>query len=167
MTKLKLTPEMLARIKNCTGFEIGNTFKYVPKAFREMEAGVYIIPKELWPVFTLRSKDGLDIAKIEDTTGYLTYDKEGNQKIFMRSGEVRVSTLESGIVKIKGLPLESGESFLAFDAEKETVTIDGKTEKCAGREVIKYLRTELQVELQEAINERSVLTDDEARGLDS
>ena len=39
-TKLKLTPEMLERLKNCTGFEIGNTFVYVPKDFRRKYKGL-------------------------------------------------------------------------------------------------------------------------------
>jgi hypothetical protein len=167
-TKLKLTPEMLERLKNCTGFEIGNTFKYVPKDFRmKDESGNYVVPKEFWPVFTLKSKDGLEIAKIEDNSGFVSYRPDGSTEWHGRSGEKRIATLEAGIVKIKNLPLENGDTFLDYDSTKEEIAINDKVSRCAGRDVIKYLRVPLQIELQEAINERSVLTEEELRGLES
>lgn len=163
---LRLTPEMLEKLKGSIGFDIRDTFVYVPLAFRENG-----IPKSLWPVFTLKSKDGLEIAEVEDKSGYIEY-KDNASYYHSCSGSHRVAILEKGIKKIKGLPLENGTTFLDYDGDTLLVTIrDGNgvvnTKKLAEeKEIVRYINTKLQVELQNAINERSTLTEEERRGLE-
>ena len=163
---------MLHRLKDSIGFDVYDTFPYTPKAFREKKAdGEYIIPKVLWPIFTLKSKDGLEISNIEDSSGFLEYKKDGSSVWHSRSGNLRVTTLSTGILKIKNLPLENGAKFLSYDKSANSITIsengqDKKSDAASYEEVIKYLKVNLQIELQNAINERSSLTEEERRGLE-
>jgi hypothetical protein len=149
---VRLTDEMKAKLKDFLGFDVEATFPYVPKAFRRKD-----VPNELKPIFILRSKNGLDVAKAEDASGYFEYDAEqkGKSKLVMQSGSARVETLRKGIVKIKNFIMENGKA-ISFDSSKET-NID---------EVIKRIRPKLQVELQEAINERAVMATEELLGLE-
>ena len=148
-----LTDEMKARLKDFLGFDVEATFPYVPLAFRGKD-----IPNELKPVFTLRSKNGLDVAKAEDSSGYFEYDaaEKGKSKLVMQSGSARIETLRKGIVKIKNFILENSKS-LNFDSSEKGVNIDP---------IIAKIRPKLQVELQEAINERAVMAPEELLGLE-
>lgn len=161
---VRLTPEILSKIKGCTAFDVEAVFPYVPKDFRENN-----IPKAFWPVFTLKSKDGLESAEVEDTAGYFEY-KNGSSLFHPASGSRRVSTLEHGIVKIKNLPIERHGSIstLSYDSEALEVQIGTSTpiKLSDAREIVRYLKPALQVELQNAINERSTLTEEEKQGLE-
>ena len=162
---VRLTDEMLKRVQGCVGFDLNDTFAYVPKAFREKnKEGSYVIPKELWPVFTLKSRDGVEVAEIEDVSGMVEY-KDGASLFHPQSGKHRIATLERGLKAIKRMPLEKERT---FDWDGETVRIsDGTTKKADAMGIIRYLKASLQVELQNAINERSTLTEEEKRGLES
>lgn len=158
---MELTPELKEKLKKSLGFSIGAPFLYVPRAFREN------LPKDQWPVFTLKSKNGMEIAKLEDETGFAQSSaKEGdNLKIFMRSGSMRIQTLEMGIVKVKGFPTENGD-LVEFDAILKMMHIGERIINGATvLKLIELLPASLQVELQNAINERSVLTEEELQGL--
>ena len=160
MQEVKLTKDVLDKIKSSSGFDVSDQFIYTPKAFR------FESSKSSWPIFTLKSKDGLEIAEIEDNAGYI--ERKGDTTIFRpRTGSIRVTTLENGITKIKKLPLDDGKRFLDYDAEKLEITIAGKITKVLDRkEIVRYLKVPLQIELQDAINERSTLTEEECRGLE-
>jgi hypothetical protein len=148
-----LTDEMKAKFKDFLGFDVEATFPYVPKVFRGKD-----VPVELKPVFVLRSKNGLDVAKAEDSSGYFEYDaaNKGKSKLVMQSGSARVEALRKGIVKIKNFIMENGKA-ISFDSSDKDANID---------EVIKRIRPQLQVELQEAINERAVMAPEELLGLE-
>ena len=168
---LKLTPEVKAKLDGFLGFTVEATFKYTFKVFRQKdESGNFIVPKETWPIFTLKSLDGLEAAKREDSAGYVTLDtKLSETKLHLESGSSRISTLEKGIKGVNNLILEDG-SVLDFDSVQEIITIrNGKKSKATKgsvKELIKYLRPVAQMELQEAINERSTLSDEELQGLE-
>jgi hypothetical protein len=167
MNEKKLTPELLAKLSKITGFDLEADFDYVPKVFREKDSeGKYVFPKETWAVFKLRSKDGLEVADAEDNAGYIEYNAIANTSIFHpHSGASRLDTLEKGIVVIKNLPLENG-SILSYNKAEAKLTIDNKIEKEVSiRDVLKYLKATLQVELHNAINEKSTLTEEELSGL--
>jgi hypothetical protein len=161
---------MLKRLRGSIGFEVKNEFKWTPKVFREkQENGTFIIPPVLWPVFVLKSKDGLEIAEIEDSIGYTEY-LNGTPKFHSCSGSHRIATLERGIKSIKNLPLGEDGKFFDFDSEKQLLTIHDasgivESKPAEVRDVIRFMRAELQVEIQNAINERSTLTEEERRGL--
>lgn len=166
-TDVVLTDDIKAKLKGFLGFQVEATFPYVPKVYREGD-----IPKELWPVFTLKSKDGLEIAAADDDAmGPMEVDGKSNvSRVSLRPGHQRLQTLRSGLKDIKGFLLENGEridwNWKVRDlvvrksdgsgATKNNVPID---------KVIAYLPSALQVELQNAINERDVLTPEELRGL--
>jgi hypothetical protein len=147
-----LTDEMRKQLNDVLGFEVEASFVYVPKAYRKST-----ISKSQWPVFTLRSKDGLEIAEAEDNSGYFEYDSndKNKSKLVMQSGKARVETLRKGILKVKNFLIENGK-VISFDASKDDIDI-----------FIKKIKPKLQLELQEAINERDTLTADEMLGLES
>jgi hypothetical protein len=153
MKDIQLTEDAKAKLKGFLAFDTSTDFPYVPKAYRDKAAN---IEKQLWPVFTLRSKNGLDVADAEDNSGFFEYDSadRNKSKLVMKSGSARVATLRKGIIKVKNLPTENGKS-ISFDSSKDNID-----------DLIKMIPARLQVELQEAINERAVLAPEELLGLE-
>lgn len=145
---VELTEELKSKLKSAgqIGFQVDCTFKYVPKFYRDPKNE---IPKSLWPIFTLRSKNGLEIAEAEDKAGYINLE---TKKYISESGSLRIETLRNGIVDVKNFICEDG-SILSC----KNKLID---------ELIKSLPIALQIELQNAINERSQLTSEELLGLE-
>lgn len=157
-----ITDDMRDALKGYLGFEPESTFLFVPKAYREKkEDGSYRIPKALWPVYRLKSKDGLESAKLEDDAGYLAYDKEkGQSQLYLESGKERISTLRAGIKGWKNWLREDFKSEIPF--HENMIGTDGLLRE----KHIKDMPVRLQVELQNAINERSILTQEELSGLE-
>jgi hypothetical protein len=164
---LRLTPELQKKLSGFLGFSIDANFQYTFKVYRENN-----VPKDLWPLFTLKSLDGLEVAQREDKAGFTSLDQESGQvQLHIGSGSKRIATLESGIVAIKNFILEDG-STLSFDKESGKITIlaqkNGKQSSVVGTvsDIIKYLPAAAQLELQEAINEHSSLSEEELQGLE-
>lgn len=157
-----LTDELKKKLSGSLGFNVSAEFPYVLKVFRENN-----IPKDLWPVFTLTSKDGVEICELEDSIGEVIYDdvhKKRSMKI--NSGSQRLETLEKGIVKVKNYIMEDG-TIISFDREKGEISIGGLTKNgCTVRDFVKYLPPAIQIELQNVINEHKVLTPEELTGLE-
>jgi hypothetical protein len=167
MNEKKLTPELLEKLSKITGFDLEAEFQYVPKVFRQKDQkGEYVFPKDTWAVFTLRSKNGLEVAEAEDNAGYFEYNAEQKTSIFhAHSGSNRLDTLEKGIISIKNMPLENGDT-LSYNKAESKLTIGKKVTKDVPiRDVLRYLKVSLQVELHNAINEKSTLTEEELSGL--
>lgn len=142
---LVLTPEQKEKLKGFLPIKPDATFKYVPKVFRD--AG---IDKKLWPVFILKGKDGIEISKALDSAGHISYDQATGKADFIpTAGKQRLETLEKGIIGWKNYR----------DA-------DGSLVEFKGKESIKFLPDALQTELQNAINERSELSQEELQGLE-
>ena len=157
--KREFTAEVKNKLKGLVGFSVETPFPYTPKAFREA------LPKEQWPVFVLRSKSGTDIAKAEDGAGYYEqYSKDGTDfnRFVPTSGSRRLETLGRGILKIRRFPLEDG-SILEYDRKDSRLFIAGAEVK---GDVLDYVPVKLQIDLQNAINERSELTEEEKTGLE-
>jgi len=171
---LVLTEEMRIKLREAgaLGFNVEDKFFYIPEAYREKDDnGNFKIPKELCCVFILKSKDGLEAAEAEDNAGYMTYDtKQKESKMFLQSGKSRVQNLVEGILQVKNLYCEDG-SKVDFDKEKKMLTItdkEGRIKNQPGAHVnavIKRMKTGLQLEIANAINERKILTEEELRGL--
>ncbi|MBU2249947.1 MAG: hypothetical protein KKD77_24590 [Gammaproteobacteria bacterium] len=161
-----LTQEMKDRLKGFVAFTVDTDFSYVPKVYRENN-----FPKETWPLYRLKSKDGIELAQAEDEAGYVELAKKGDaqSKLKMQSGKARLDTLRDGIISCKKQPLE-GDRFVSYDKPSKTLTIidaEGK-EHIKNTDVsglIRLLPIALQMELQDAINERSTLTEEELSGL--
>ena len=163
-------------LNECVGFSVEDAFPYVPEAYRvKDDAGEYKVDKRYWPIFTLKSKDGVQLAKIEDKAGYVTTGEKDNQnKFFASSGTTRLTTLEDGIVEVKNFPVNvDGEICIVnFNKKSKDLTIakrDGTKKMLNNRlpkDVIKFFKVKLQQELQNVINERKVLTAEEKRGLE-
>jgi len=166
-TDIVLTAEMKEKLNGFLAFTVETSFKYVPKVFREND-----IPKALWPVYQLKSKDGIEVAEAEDEAGYVELGKkdDASSKLKMQSGKARIATLKDGIISVKRQPLE-GDRLISFDRATKLLTItdaDGKEHITNGATVqalIRLLTAKLQSELQEAINERSTLSEEEQSGL--
>lgn len=133
------------RAAGALGFSVENTFIYVPRAFREPDSQ---IPKSMWTIYTLRAKSGIEIADVEDKAGYY---EDG--RLHLESGRTRLETLRIGIVSVKNFHMEDGTAV----EYKEGENIDTLLAKMPIR---------LQVELQNAINERKTLTKEELSGLE-
>jgi len=162
-----LTDEVRAKLKGSLGFQVEAAFKYVPKAFRD--GG---IPREMWPVWTLKSKNGVQAATIEDEAGYLELESGSSTSKFRpQSGSMRLETLRKGIIAVERFLLEDGTSFSWDSKTKDMVfhDVEGKDHIKNNKivdKVIEHMTPSLQVELQNAINERATLTPDELRGLE-
>ena len=167
--ELRLTEEMRAKLNSSLGFDVKAEFPYVPIDYRNVDNE---IPKELWTVFVLTSKDGLEVAQLEDSAGEMLYDdKTKLTRMKLTGGSQRISTLANGIVSVKQYWLEDGSYFNYNKKRKELVRVleDGRTETTKGvvaRDFIKYMSADLQVEVQNAINERKKLSEEELRGLE-
>lgn len=159
---IQLTEEVKEKLKGYLGFDVNSTFLYVPKVFRQKDAeGKYLIPKDLWPVFKLKGKDGLEYAKAEDTAGFLSFDRESKKdQLYLETGKERINTLRAGLKGWKNWYKEDFKTVIPWN--QNYIGADGllREKHLAEMKVI------LQVELQEAINERSILTEEELRGLD-
>lgn len=164
--EVKLTDELKAKLAGCLGFSVDAEFKYVPKAFR-----LNNVPKEFWPIWVLKSLDGLEAASREDASGFMTLDQSTKEtKLHIESGSARIETLEKGIRSVKNFYFEDGR-IANYDSSTDTIVFsrDGKvveTKKMSVRDFIRYIRPELQIELQNAINERAVLMEEELMGLE-
>lgn len=163
---IELTDAMKEKIRSFVGFELREPFKYVPKIYRTET------PREYWPIFTLKSKDGIEIAEIEDLTGTMAYDAEKEKSILnLQSGSLRMHTLRRGILSVENLMMESGE-FITWDKESGIMTIrkgDIVNEKrnITIDDIIRRMPIALQVDLQDAINERRGLSKEELLSLES
>jgi hypothetical protein len=147
--KLELTKELKDKLNGYLLFDVEDTFKYVPKVFRDN-----IKDKSIWTIFTLRSLNGLELAELENKSGYREVDFENKQiKFFSQSGAYRVYVLQQGIKSWKNVYDEKGNII----SNSGNMSID---------ELIKKLPVNLQIELQNAIQERSLLNEDELRGLE-
>ena len=160
-----MTPELKDKLRGYQAFTVETPFIFVPKVFREN------LPKEQWPLFLLRSKNGTEVAKLEDTlvSREISNGADGadNTSIRINSGSNRLSTIEIGLLRVKNLPTETGE-MLQYDKKLGTLTVGQKklTNISSPLKAIEYFPAKLQVELQNAINERSTLSEEELRGLE-
>lgn len=171
-----LDNELMERLGSSVGFDVSAEFKYVPKIYRKEN-----VPKSLWPVFVLKAKDGLEVAKAEDALGgKIEYD-EATKTTRMdapKSGQVRVETIVSGLRKISNFRINDGSTgkftelpVLLFDASSGLIEVVRKDKtdtikNATAADVVRYISPKLQVELANAINERSMLTEEELRGLE-
>lgn len=170
--EMQLTDEMKEALKGSLGFNVNDNFNYVTEDFRKKNKdGEYLIPKSFWPVWSLRSKDGIESADVEDSAGFMTYDdKTKESKMHIQSGKNRIENLKAGIVSVKNFLFEDG-SRMDFDRTKRTATTrtpDGKEKTKAGigvEHIIRFMRPDSQLEISNAINERKVLTVEEQQGL--
>lgn len=159
--KINLTDEYKAKLRGGLGFDVSAEFPYVPRIFRKSD-----LPKDIWPVFMLTSKDGLEICEVEDSVGEIVMDRESRKSSMkINTGSQRVKTLELGIKSIKRYPLENGD-LLYFSAAEESITIGGTKSDGTVRDVIRHIPPAVQVDLQNAINERKLLTPEELTGLE-
>lgn len=130
-----------------------NVFPYVPKIYRTL----FPEDKSRWAVFTLRGKDGITYAQTEDDVGMLAMDDKGVVSGFKTmSGTQRLKILRDGVVGWKNF-------FDGAGNEIQFVPIAGK--QTISDNSLRFLKPKLQEELVNAINERSVLTDEELLGL--
>ena len=165
--EMRLTDEIRAKLKGCLGFQVDARFKYVQKAFRDSD-----IDREMWTVWTLKSKDGVRAAQVEDNAGYLEMDGGGgNSKFRPQSGSMRLQTLRDGVVGVEQFWLEDGGALSWDDKTQDMVVRDPEGKERTRNNIkvdaiIKHMPVATQVELQNAINERETLTPEELRGLE-
>jgi hypothetical protein len=146
----KITPELEAKLNKIRGLSQTHEFLYVPKVYRL--AGEGVIPKSEWPIFKLKGKNGLEIAEAEDNAGYMEAE---TTHVVLTGGKARIATLGKHILGWSNFKDRDGVE-IKFHAEGGVVY---KTS-------MQRLSAELQRELQEAINEQSVLTEEELQGLE-
>jgi len=138
-----MTPELQDKLKDLLPIEPEENFPYVPKVFREC-----VSDKKLWPIFMLRGLDGEELAAREDQISYTTYGPAGEPQFHFTSGAFRMETLKKGIKGWKNYRTAEGKE-IPFSADN-----------------VKCLPIALQKELQNAIQERSLLTSEELQGLE-
>jgi hypothetical protein len=141
------------RMKNVLAFRVDAEFNFVPAVCREKDKkGEYFIPKNLWPVFTLKSLNGIDLSEVEDHISYRVIEKHGDDvrmRLYNTTGSARIEILKRGVI-----------------SHSNYRDMDGKVIPFTGEETIAKYPVSLQNELQDAIEKHSVLTEDETRGLE-
>ena len=161
-TNIQLTPEVRERLRGFLGFDTQSSFFYVPKMFRfKDDKNAFIVPKNLWPTFELKAKDGVEISNLEDQIGYTEYNLMNpmERKYISKAGFFRMETLRRGIRRWKNFLMEDLVTQIPF--KPEYLGEDGLLTEDA----IRVIPVRLQAELCEAINERSTLTEEELMGL--
>jgi len=155
-----ITPEQRAALSGILGFDTDSTFPYVPKAFRALNPdGSYVFPKELWTVYILKGKNGVEASKLENDAGYLSYDNDQKKPtLHLESGKERLLTLRSGIKGWRNFWQQDGTE-IKFNPN--FIGTDGLLRE----KHLEAFPVLLQIELQDAINERSILTPEELAGL--
>jgi len=150
---LVLTKEMKEKLSGLLAFQVDAIYKYVPALYREKKNGTYIIPKEFWPVFSIRSLNGVELDELEDTVGFtvLKADDPNYREFHGRSGTRRLEVLRKGLKGWKNFRDDTGK-IVAYE------------EGDAG---IAKLPLAIRQDLQEAIMERMTLTEEELRSLES
>ena len=166
--EMELTKEQEEAIRGSVAITLRGEFNYTPLAFRE----AFPNDTALWPVFVLKGQDGLESATSEDGMTAREISSDGKIAWTTRSGSIRVQTLRMGIRKINGLPIGDGET-LDFEIDDKaseyytgTLTIGRSVRKGVDvREVIRYLRPALQIELSNAIVDYDRIESENERGL--
>jgi hypothetical protein len=107
--------------------------------------------KKIWPIFTLKILNGVELAEIEDHAGYTVLDMKNMDKreFHGMSGSRRIETLKRGIVSWKNYTDENFKEVM-FDGEGS----------------LKRLPVEMQAELVNAIVEQLKLSEEELRSLE-
>jgi len=105
----KLTPEVEKKLKELRGFTSDEHFFFTPNVYKEN------LPKDKWPVFKLKGRDGIAIAKSEDDSGYY---KTKTDQMYMTTGTSRIDLLRNNILGWKNFKDKkenniSGVSFLS------------------------------------------------------
>lgn len=160
MPDIQLTDEVKKKLKDAgvLPYQLKNTWKYVPRAYREKEGEDYLIPKEHWPVFTLRCIDGVSASLLEDKQNTkIQYDTEGNRTMSFNSGRVRLEICSLGIIDVKNYRDADGNEI----KPKKDETTGGITQ-----DSLKPIPATLQIELANVIEQQQLLTADELQGLE-
>jgi len=157
-----LTEEMKVKLKNAgaLGIQIDSNFFYVPEIYREKNKdNEFIIPKECWPVFTLRGLNGIESTKLEDEmTGGIVYTEDSKPSINIQSGHIKIEICRRGIIAWKNFYDIKGNE---IPKPEKDVSTGGVTTMS-----LKYISPKLLTELSNAITEQSYLTEEELLGLE-
>lgn len=148
--EMVLTEEQKAKLKQFMPINPKKQFDYIPAIFREL--GEDVIKRSEWPVFTLSSRDGVDIAKFEDNFGYMDTATNHFQTT---AGKFRLKVLASHIASWKNYKTEAGEEI------KFTTDATGLVSESA----LAFIPVALQRELLVTINDSGTLNDEELLGL--
>lgn len=162
-----LTDEMRELISKSGsfGYQIDSEFPYVPKIFREKNGKKeYTFPKSLWPVFKLKTIDGVAAAELEDMQrGDFKYETVTDNEVKgmsmkLHSAKARIETLRRCLISWKNFRNIKGE--IIPDCKKDNL-YDGASENS-----LRYIPPDLQVELVNAVESQIVLTEEELLGLE-
>ena len=139
------------------GFTDNPEFIYVPEAFRKKDdSGEYKIPKEHWPMFMLKAKDGIESAKMEDGMGYMEYESGSSKSRWIsKSGSRRIVILREGIKGWKNW----------YDTEGKEIPFRNNN-GAIHNDSLKKLPVPLAIELTNAITDHISLTPEELEGLE-
>ena len=162
MSDIILTKEIKEHLKKAgaLGFDLENQWPYVPEVYRKIDKKKeYIIPKKLWPVFTLRCLDGVDSSLMQDKLyGTITIGDEKGTTMPLNTGAVRVKTCKLGIINWKNYRDIKGELIAA--------PVKDDIEGGIVEDSVRLISPKLQMELANAITEYTTMSDEEALGLD-
>jgi hypothetical protein len=160
MKDVVLTDDLRKKMAGLFGFRLDGKFLYVPQRCRQRTMdGAWEIPKELWPVFTIRGIDGVESTLAEDNLhGTVSVDESGKSSVTIKSGRHKITTCSRGILTWKNLRDNTGK--LIAPPEQDSITGGVTTD------ALRVLPASLLAELANAINERSTLTEEELLGLE-
>ena len=111
------------------------------------------MPKNEWPIFKVKGRDGISIAKTEDDAGYY---KAKTDRMYMTTGSQRIDLIRNNVLDWRNYKDKKGN-----EIKCERKVGAGLVNSC-----LKKLSYKIQLGLQEAILEHSQLTKEEITGLE-
>lgn len=148
-----MTEELRARLSSYDPITVLKVFKYVPKIYREKDdKGEYRIPKQFWPVFTLKELSGKDRIEVDPTE----YHNDGSHSYNMAKSFV--NTVRKGVIGWSNwYSLKDGTE----NVFQKHFRINGELTD----EALSIIPEFLYAELVNAIDRRSILSPEEESGL--
>ena len=141
------------------GFTENSEFIYTPALYREkiIDTDEYKLPKEVWPTFLLRGKDGVESSKMEDGMGHMEYDDKTSVRRWVgKSGTRRIAILQDGIKGWKNFYNSDGE-LIPFRENNGKISSDS----------LKLIPVNIAIDIANTIIERTSLSQEELEGLES
>lgn len=137
------------------GIVESSTFPYVPTVFRK-----HVADKSKWPVYILRSPNGLDQTREEDHLGMILINTDTTVKGFKtNSGELRIHRVKSYLTDAKRHSLDG--KIIPFTSE-----IGQYGDRVVSKAFMATISVPLMAELEKTAINGTILSEEELLGLD-
>jgi len=139
------------------GFTDNSEFFYTPSFFRAKDEDKKpLLEKSFWPVFKLQGKDGITASDDINNSGYTEFDKDGGKRWVDQTPTIRRKSLQEGIKSWKNL----------FDSEGKEIVFETEEDGNVKFSLLKRIPAVWLIDIANAIQDRSTLSEEELQGLE-